>query len=79
MAPLSKIIFLGSFIFLSLLILLSTQRADERGSDGLNIRQFKAAFSQILNWKNEEQLISMFKKIDTKSAGTIDWVKNCCL
>lgn len=50
------------------------QKADQRGSDGLNIKQFKAAFSRILEWKSEGQLISMFKKIDTKSAGTIDWV-----
>lgn len=50
------------------------QRADERGHEGLNIKKFKAAFSRILEWKNEHQLVSMFKKIDTKSAGTIDWV-----
>ena len=40
------------------------------------MRQFKAAFGRILGWKSDEQLVTMFKKIDTKSSGTIDWV-NC--
>lgn len=46
------------------------------GSAGLNMRQFRAAFGRILGGKSDNQLVTMFKKIDTKSAGTIDWVRN---
>ena len=43
---------------------------------GLNIRQFKAAFAEILGCNSNEQVRIMFKKIDTKSVGTIDWVRD---
>ena len=52
------------------------QEADENGSDGLDIDEFKAAFGQILGkGKNEQQMAIMFMKIDTNCDGTVDWVR----
>lgn len=54
-----------------------SQEADENGSDGLDIDEFKAAFGQILGkGKNEQQMAIMFMKIDTNCDGTVDWVRN---
>lgn len=51
------------------------QEADENGSDGLDIDEFRAAFGQILGkGKNDQQMAIMFMKIDTNCDGTVDWV-----
>ena len=52
------------------------QEADENGSDGLDIDEFKEAFGHILGvGKNKHQMALMFMKIDTNCDGTIDWVR----
>ena len=51
------------------------QEADENGSDGLDMDEFRAAFGQILGkGKNDQQMAIMFMKIDTNCDGTVDWV-----
>ena len=53
------------------------QEADENGSDGLDIEEFRAAFGQILGkGKNDQQMAILFMKIDTNCDGTVDWVSH---
>ncbi len=52
--------------------------ADENGSDGLDIDEFRASFGQILgNEKNDQQMAIMFMKIDTNCDGNVDWDEFC--
>ena len=52
--------------------------ADENGSDGLDVDEFRAAFGQILGaGKNDQQMAIMFMKIDTNCDGTVDWDEFC--
>ncbi len=52
--------------------------ADENGSDGLDIDEFRAAFGHILGkGKNDQQMAIMFMKIDTNCDGTVDWDEFC--
>lgn len=65
--------FLNYFSCLSVCFL--TKEADENGSDGLDIDEFRSAFGQILGkGKNDQQMAIMFMKIDTNCDGTVDWV-----
>ena len=51
------------------------QRAGERGSDGLDISEFRVALGEILGEKMDSRISTMFMKIDIESGGKVDWVR----